>query len=158
MTYIVLIIIPSLSSSLCVARNDHNIMLPDATVVPPLCCNASPHHHHHHRLHHYDENQDGDCHHHLLQSAALKYDSQAIWRVQVAHTNIFWIWIIFTIISIESDWITFQTLFEYDFSQYLEYMVSRVLLPRLQCLKVILWPYSEYNVDIYVDLLNKHLD
>ena len=43
MTYIVLIIIPSLSSSLCVARNDHNIMLPDATVVPPLCCNASPH-------------------------------------------------------------------------------------------------------------------
>ena len=43
MTYIVLIIIPSLSSSLCVARNDHNIMLPDATVVPTLCCNASPH-------------------------------------------------------------------------------------------------------------------
>ena len=43
MTYIVLIIIPLLSSSLCVARNDHNIMLPDATVVPPLCCNASPH-------------------------------------------------------------------------------------------------------------------
>ena len=43
MTYIVLITIPLLSSSLCVARNDHNIMLPDATVVPPLCCNASPH-------------------------------------------------------------------------------------------------------------------